>query len=99
MLPIDHHTNSTIGVVFGGQVTSIKLFFEANDKNGTPGINYVLDLLDGVITGATWPAADDGTSTITGGKFTLAHSNGPGNKDGCKAKDIDLAFMLSVTEN
>ena len=28
MLPIDHHTNSTIGLVFGGQVTSIKLFFD-----------------------------------------------------------------------
>ena len=99
MLPIDHHTNSTIGLVFGGQVTSIKLFFEANDKNGTPGINYVLDLLDGVITWATWPAADYGTSTITGGKFTLAHSHARCTKYGFQAKYIYLGFMWSVTAN
>ncbi len=71
---------------------TVGFWFTANGKDGTPDINYVLQF-DGVIAGETWPAVG-GSSTITGGPFTLEHSSGPGNKVAC----TDTGSLNSVIE-
>ena len=72
---------------------SIQFFFDAEGTDNSP-VNYVLQLLDGVLPG-NWPAVG-GASTITGGKFNLGHSNGPGRKFACTATGVALNFTIVI---
>ena len=72
---------------------NIQFFFKAEGTDNSP-VNYVLQLLDGVLPG-NWPAVG-GASTITGGKFNIGQSNGPGRKVACTATDVALLFSIKV---
>ena len=68
----------------GSAEANIWFGFTAKRKDGNDGdVNYLLELLEGVIApSGNWPAVN-GPSTITGGKFKIGHHFGPGREFAC----------------